>query len=240
MSLPGAPDGDARLAPAGVPFTYEVVGARGGQGTTTVALVLALAAAERAPTVLAATRPGDAAALAGVPEGQSSPQLAPGLTLVGRGGAAAWPGMVRVEDFGRLSDLDLPAPPGSATTRRWLVVRGPCYLSLKAAVDAPWRPDAVVVLAEPGRCLGADDVEAVLGAEVSVQVPVDAEVARILDAGLLPARLQRVGALRALVGAVHADLAALAPDLAGPPARRDAVPDHPRPPVHGGRSPRRR
>jgi len=221
MSLPEA--SGSRPAHDGAPFAYEVVGARGGQGTTTVALVLALARCHPRPHRAGATRPGDVAALAGVPEGQPARQLAPGLTLMGLGQAAAWPGAVRVADLGRLSDLELPAPPTAAGARRWLVVRGPCYLSLKAAVDAPWHPDAVVVLAEPRHCLGADDVEAVLGAEVSVQVPVDAEVARILDAGLLPARLH-----------------CLAPDLAGPAARGGAGPGDPRPPAHGGRPPRRR
>ncbi len=49
---------------------------------------------------------------------------------------------------------------------RWLVVRGPCYLSLRAAVEHRWQPDGVILLAEPGRALSSSDVANVLDAPV--------------------------------------------------------------------------
>jgi hypothetical protein len=45
---------------------------------------------------------------------------------------------------------------------------------------------------EPGRALGAADVEAVLGVDVTAEVPWDPAVARAMDAGLLATRLPTV------------------------------------------------
>ena len=60
---------------------YQLAGARGGQGTTTVATVLAALAAGHGPTTLAATRPDDVAALAtGATPAAVVPRLGPGGT----------------------------------------------------------------------------------------------------------------------------------------------------------------
>lgn len=72
--------------------------------------------------------------------------------------------------------------------RSWLVTR-PCFLSLRRALGVGRRPDGVVLVAEDGRALGRTDVEDVLGVPVIATVPVDAAVARAVDAGLLAARL---------------------------------------------------
>lgn len=72
--------------------------------------------------------------------------------------------------------------------RSWLVIR-PCFLSLRRALVVGRRPDGIVLVAEEGRALGRTDVEDVLGAPVVAIVPVDAAVARAVDAGLLAARL---------------------------------------------------
>lgn len=72
--------------------------------------------------------------------------------------------------------------------RSWLVTR-PCFLSLRRALSVGRRPDGVVLVAEDGRALGRTDVEDVLGVPVIATVPVDAAVARAVDAGLLAARL---------------------------------------------------
>jgi len=72
--------------------------------------------------------------------------------------------------------------------RSWLVTR-PCFLSLRRALNVGRRPDGVVLVAEDGRALGRTDVEDVLGAPVIATVPVDAAVARAVDAWLLAARL---------------------------------------------------
>jgi hypothetical protein len=71
-----------------------------------------------------------------------------------------------------------------------LVTRG-CYLALRRLVASPVRPSGVVLLSEQGRALGRSDVEAVVEAPVIAEVPIDAGIARAVDAGLLAARLPR-------------------------------------------------
>ncbi len=78
----------------------------------------------------------------------------------------------------------------AAATQSVLVTR-PCYLALRRAVAAPITPSSVVVVDEPGRALGASDVHDILGVRVVATVPVDAAVARAVDAGLLANRLPR-------------------------------------------------
>ncbi|HVM01804.1 MAG TPA: hypothetical protein VM263_03970, partial [Acidimicrobiales bacterium] len=115
---------------------FELVGARGGQGTTTVATVVAALAAGSGPTTLAAIRPDDVAALAGLATAATPAAVLPGLDLVTAGEAAPGAAVAAVEDLGRLSDLDgRPERPSGPETARWLVVRGPCYLSLRAALE---------------------------------------------------------------------------------------------------------
>ncbi len=78
-----------------------------------------------------------------------------------------------------------------------LLVLRPCYLALRRAVAAPFRPSGVVLVREPGRALTRRDVEAVLGVPVRAEIDVDPAIARAVDAGLLTARLPR-GLERAL------------------------------------------
>ena len=72
-----------------------------------------------------------------------------------------------------------------------LMVIRPCYLALRLAVGDPRlaRSAGAVLVEEPGRALGADDVAAVLGVPVIGRVPVRAEIARAVDAGVLRDRL---------------------------------------------------
>ncbi len=65
------------------------------------------------------------------------------------------------------------------------MVPGPCYLSLRAAVEHRWQPDGVILLAKPDRALSSSDVADVLGAPVVAQVSVEPVAARVIDAGLL-------------------------------------------------------
>jgi len=195
---------------------YVVVGARGGQGTTTVATVLALLAAGHRPVRLVSTRPDDVCALTACARPlavTASTLLCPRLTLGGvaapvPGHPPAGPGgngshdlpVVTVLDLGRLGDpaAEAAMPADGCHTTRWLVLRGPCYLSLRAALDSGWRADGVILLVEPGRALGASDVADVLGVPVVAEVPVEASVARVVDAGLLLARLHSLGAFGVL------------------------------------------
>ncbi|HZQ79487.1 MAG TPA: hypothetical protein VFE55_19315 [Acidimicrobiia bacterium] len=88
-----------------------------------------------------------------------------------------------------------------------LVVLRPCYLALRRAVADPRLAASagVVVVEEPGRALGVDDVAAVLGLPVVGRIPVRAEIARAVDAGVLGDRLPA-----ALAGAAAAVLDGLA------------------------------
>jgi len=85
-----------------------------------------------------------------------------------------------------------------------LLVLRPCYLALRRALAAPVRPSGVILVTEQGRALGRRDVEDVLGVPVRAEVPVDAAVARAVDAGLLARRVPRAleRAVRAAVGPV--------------------------------------
>jgi hypothetical protein len=107
-----------------------------------------------------------------------------------------------VADCGTVGPDD-PGDPGltlAASASVSLLVLRPCFLALRRAAAAPVRPSGVVVVDEPGRSLGRQDVEDVLGVPVRAQVRWDPAVARAVDAGLLAARLPRALA-RSLRGA---------------------------------------
>lgn len=72
-----------------------------------------------------------------------------------------------------------------------LLVLRPCYLALRRALAAPIRPSGIVLVNEEERSLGSRDMEDVLGAPVYAVVPVEASIARAVDAGLLARRLPR-------------------------------------------------
>lgn len=176
---------------------HVVVGARGGQGTTTVAVALAALNARRRPTTLIAEDRDAARGMLGLVEAPDGPlEVAPGLTLADRTGD----GGDVVVDAGPLPDLEPPPGPASAPVaeRRWLVVRGPCYLALRTAVAHPCQPDGVVVVAEPRRALSAEDAARVLDVPVVAEVPQDYQVARAVDAGTLATRITRYAALAPL------------------------------------------
>jgi hypothetical protein len=71
-----------------------------------------------------------------------------------------------------------------------VVLRG-CYLALRRAVHAPplEHTAGVVLLDEPGRSLGANEIGEVLDLPVLARVPVDKAIARAVDAGVLSTRL---------------------------------------------------
>ena len=79
---------------------------------------------------------------------------------------------------GRSWSTAAPAPHGvalavAAGATRSLLVTRPCFLALRRALGAPLRPSEIVLLTEPGRSLGAADVEECLGAPVVAEVAVD-------------------------------------------------------------------
>ena len=206
---------------------YVIAGAGGGQGTTTIAVALAALSSRRHTTTLTAHDRDAVCALVGIgPEPPPGPvELAPGLTLAD---AAESTRGVAVVDAGSLRRLRAQvAEPVIVPVdeHRWLVVRGPCYLSLRAAVTHPWRPHGVVLLTEPRRALSARDVANVLGTPVVAEIPQDHRVARAIDAGTFLATVGRLEAFAGLRGLV-------------PP--RGLLPEHPERPAPGPGTPARR
>lgn len=109
-------------------------------------------------------------------------------SLLTRLASAAGPVVV---DCGCLDGRSAPRPVAeslaAAATQSLLVIR-PCYLALRRAVNAPIHPSGVIVVRESGRSLSDRDIAEVIGAPVMASVPVTAEVARVVDAGLLATR----------------------------------------------------
>jgi Mrp family chromosome partitioning ATPase len=129
---------------------------------------------------------------------------APGLSVLPRGRGPLGP-TVRVEalvtaldarrsvvvDCGVLDDREPDRAVVAARSTHSLLVTRACYLALRRASTPPLRPSGVVLVTEPGRALGRDDVEQVVGAPVRAEIAVDPAVARAVDAGLLVTRLPR-------------------------------------------------
>ena len=104
---------------------------------------------------------------------------------------AAW--LAAPHPFHVIVDAGLGDParlrPDDAGEARVLLVIRPCYLALARAVAAGWRADGVVLVHEPWRSLGPDDVERALGVPVVARLEHDPAIARAVDAGLAVARL---------------------------------------------------
>ena len=95
-----------------------------------------------------------------------------------------------VVDCGVVSASGAALEVAASATVSLLVIRN-CYLALHRALRAPIAPSAVVLLEEEGRSLGPADVAHALDAPLRAVVPVDAAIARAVDAGLLSVRLPR-------------------------------------------------
>lgn len=95
-----------------------------------------------------------------------------------------------VVDAGVVGGPGVAATVASSAATSLLVTR-PCFLALRRAIAAPVRPSGVVLVVEEGRALAASDVEGALGVPVCAQVLVTPQVARAVDAGVLPVRLPR-------------------------------------------------
>lgn len=173
-----------------------LVGARGGQGTSTVAAALALHAAQDAPTALLTHDPTAMARLLGTTGTMPAPEhpfaAGPQLTVAGLGGPRD---VVTIVDAGHAAAAVAARtlPEGG---QRYAIVRGPCYLALATLVSLPdLHPDGVILVAEPGRSLSASDTSAILGVPVIATVPVRPSIARLIDAGLLAGRPSEIPGL---------------------------------------------
>ena len=179
-----------RLAP--LPADARTVlfsGAKGGVGTTTVAVLHALALAGAGyPTMLTSASPAqlaDCAALLATPGpgGPDGPTIDvnEAAALPARDGAQRY-----VVIDGGVDDV----PASFLTTEDYLVTR-PCYLAMRRAVAAPYRPHGIVLVIEPDRSLSQRDVEEVIGRPVVATMRIEAATARAIDAGLLTAGRRR-------------------------------------------------
>jgi hypothetical protein len=151
----------------------NLIQAKGGQGTSVTACAVALRAAGEGRTVRL--------------DGHDRDSLAAILGATGDGPVI--PGLVLGDNNEERCDLvvhDGPALHGVS-----LLVSRPCYLALRRALhQGPASSTAgVVAVTEPGRALDSDDVAAVLGLPVITTIPVRADIARAVDAGVLAARL---------------------------------------------------
>src|ERR1700675_4250723 len=203
--------------------TITLAGVRGGQGTSTAAAALALLAARRTERVeLVAHDMDTTAALLGLPalpEASEEIVLTEQLTL--RTEPSGTAGGVII-DAGGLQGLT-ERPDGLLVA----VVRGPCYLSLRAVVTYQGPvPDGIIVVREHGRSLTCRDVTDVTGIATLAETVASPDVARTIDAGVLPARVQRLTDLAPLDHWLKQTLV----DLAQPPptARATTVTEHPR------------
>lgn len=158
--------------------TIKFTQAKGGQGTTTVAVAYAARlAAEGHTATVAGHDPDSLAAVTGQgPWAQGTREVAPNL-FVGDPGAGAYDTAVLV-----LDGTDLPADVTYLVTRN-------CYLALRAAMRLNLDQVAgVVLLEEPGRSLTDWDVADVLGRTVVARIEASPAVARAVDAGTLVCR----------------------------------------------------
>ncbi|MBI2168996.1 MAG: hypothetical protein HYU28_05785 [Actinobacteria bacterium] len=183
------------------PIIHVVVGARGGQGTSTVAAVLAVLASARSRTILVSRDPAASRAILGVPALDRTGRLtevSPRLFVAGDDTVAeSEEDTTVIVDDTRLGAQREPWP-APDTAWRWLVLRGPCYVALEAAVAGGWNPHGVILLREPKRALRAVDVAQVLDVPVVAEVPFSHEVSRSIDAGTLLGWAHRLAAFRGL------------------------------------------
>ena len=147
--------------------------AKGGQGTSVTTGAVALHAAHGGWQVRLDGH--DRATLAAILGVSGDGPVIPGLIL----GAADEEG------------YDLVVHDGPAGDGVGLLVLRPCYLALRQALTSGMCTTAagVVLVAEPGRALEDKDVAAVTALAVIATIPVRADIAQAVDAGVLADRL---------------------------------------------------
>lgn len=185
--------------------TIGVIGARGGQGTSTIAAALALLASRDRSVGLIASNPSDLATIVGISAavGDDAIDVSDELTVARR----PQPGRVNVVDCGALQHGTMARP-----AKFVVVLRGPCFLALTNLVRAELPPDCgLVVVREAHRSITAVDAVEASGLPLLAEVPVTERLARIVDAGLLRQRAHALAELAPL-HAVATELSVGAPD----------------------------
>lgn len=195
---------------------------KGGSGTSVTTAAFALAQAKQHGKALLIDMCGDSPAVLGMSEPDSpglndwlaeahtagaDALLALGaratdtVMVVPQGsrfvtGAPRWDALVEAVtawDFPVIIDAGTHYVPDTlrAAADSVLLVTRACYMALRRATRMP-KATGVVVLREEGRALTVRDVEAVLGVPAVATVPVDAAIARAVDAGVLGVRWEEL------------------------------------------------
>lgn len=152
-------------------MNLSLVSAKGGVGTTTLAVMLARMVNGSAVAPLT-TDQEDLCAVAGLPAyGDGPVTFGDGPTIF---------------DLGTTDEI-----PAMRDGLVLAVLRGPDYVGLRhlLAMSGDLQFDGVLVVWEAGRALGVSDVEAVLNLSVVATIPANPAIARSVDAGLLAARI---------------------------------------------------
>lgn len=160
----------------------SVLGTKGGVGTSVFTAALAIAAADRDTTVLVCGDP-DMPAIFGMAH---DPEY-----VADAGGGVSVMTAHLANDVAPPSmfDLVLSADDRPDADHRLLVTNA-CYLALRRALTGGTpEPTGIVLVEEPYRSLGRGDVEDVLGAPVVATVQRHPDIARQVDAGVLPRRV---------------------------------------------------
>lgn len=172
----------------------EFHGAKGGQGTSTVAIAAAMIRSKMGAVEIVAAAGDDLYSIAGVPLNRD--ELAPNVMAVDAPTGNA--------DYVIYDNAE--AGSDQLYVTRILVVRGPCYLALHNAVHRSntLHFDGFVLVQEQERALSEKDAELALGMKCLAVIPVTPRVARAIDAGVLTHRLGKEFAnLESLMGGVQ-------------------------------------
>ena len=163
----------------------NILGSKGGVGTSTAAAIIAIGLAHAGERVALVdlTGTGDLGAILG-----SDLDNITTCTTVPDTNNDQY-------DFAIIDHPTATTRPEPAGTNILVVTN--CYLSVLRATKLAWRPDAVVVVTEHQRALNVADITAALGTPQTRMLVIahDPLIARVVDAGLLadrfPAQLRR-------------------------------------------------
>ena len=192
-----------------------------GTGVTTTAAMASLTLATTGPTVLIDLA-GDQHAALGLsdPQGHQAVAVTDHLRLIDASDVSRDEQARIVTDAAQSGDR-VVIDAGDANhpihdllpddTRRMWVLR-PCYLALRRAMACTRRPDSIIVIREPQRALTTLDIEAALGITVEATIDIDPAIARMVDAGLLAARIPR-SAAHTLATIIAADASTASPAI---------------------------
>lgn len=152
--------------------------AKGGQGCSTTASILAVLSSKLTPTVLVAHADDDPYLVIGVRVPSTRTPIT-SLTVRDSYRSDLPDNVTQIVDVGITEDF------WNESGRHVMVVRN-CYLALRRTLKAleGRNADLALVLSEPERALTTRDVESVLGVPVT-EVPFLPALARMVDAGLI-------------------------------------------------------